>query len=58
MITRPGRHLHPRLRAVSDLADAHVAAIAWMATGLTRTSFNLGNGRGFSVAKSSMQLRK
>jgi UDP-glucose 4-epimerase len=36
---------------VSDLADAHVAAIEWLATGQSSTSFNLGNGRGFSVAE-------
>jgi UDP-arabinose 4-epimerase len=36
---------------VSDLADAHVAAIEWLAAGKASNSFNLGNGRGFSVAE-------
>jgi len=36
---------------VSDLADAHVAATAWLAGGEPSQSFNLGNGRGFSVAE-------
>jgi UDP-arabinose 4-epimerase len=36
---------------VSDLADAHVAAIEWLATGHPSDSFNLGNGHGFSVAE-------
>jgi UDP-arabinose 4-epimerase len=36
---------------VSDLADAHVAAINWLAVGNRSDSFNLGNGRGFSVAE-------
>jgi UDP-glucose-4-epimerase GalE len=36
---------------VSDLADAHVAAIEWLAAGHPSDSFNLGNGRGFSVAE-------
>jgi UDP-glucose 4-epimerase len=35
---------------VSDLADAHVAAIEWLSAGNPSDSFNLGNGRGFSVA--------
>jgi UDP-glucose 4-epimerase len=34
---------------VSDLADAHVAAIDRLAAGHQSDSFNLGNGRGFSV---------
>ncbi len=36
---------------VSDLADAHVAAIARLAAGNPSNSFNLGNGLGFSVAE-------
>jgi UDP-arabinose 4-epimerase len=36
---------------VSDLADAHVAAIDWLAKGESSNSFNLGNGHGFSVAE-------
>jgi UDP-arabinose 4-epimerase len=36
---------------VSDLANAHVAAIDWLAAGKASDSFNLGNGRGFSVAE-------
>jgi UDP-arabinose 4-epimerase len=36
---------------VSDLADAHVAAINWLESGEPSHSFNLGNGQGFSVAK-------
>ena len=36
---------------VSDLADAHVAALDWLAKGNPSQSFNLGNGRGFSVAE-------
>jgi UDP-arabinose 4-epimerase len=36
---------------VSDLADAHVAAINWLASGEPSQSFNLGNGQGFSVAE-------
>jgi UDP-arabinose 4-epimerase len=36
---------------VSDLADAHVAAIDWLAAGKPSNSFNLGNGQGFSVAE-------
>ena len=34
---------------VSDLADAHVAALAWLSDGKPSEAFNLGNGRGFSV---------
>jgi UDP-arabinose 4-epimerase len=34
---------------VSDLADAHVAALGWLREEKASTSFNLGNGRGFSV---------
>ena len=34
---------------VSDLADAHVAAINWLETKGVSNSFNLGNGVGFSV---------
>jgi UDP-arabinose 4-epimerase len=36
---------------VSDLADAHVAALRWLVDGKGSASFNLGNGRGFSVAE-------
>ena len=36
---------------VSDLADAHVAASTGWRTGNPSESFNLGNGRGFSVAE-------
>jgi UDP-glucose 4-epimerase len=36
---------------VSDLADAHVCALDWLAKGNPSQSFNLGNGRGFSVAE-------
>jgi UDP-arabinose 4-epimerase len=36
---------------VADLADAHVAAIEWLAAGKPSEAFNLGNGRGFSVAQ-------
>jgi UDP-arabinose 4-epimerase len=36
---------------VSDLADAHVAALDWLAAGNGSSSLNLGNGRGFSVAE-------
>jgi UDP-arabinose 4-epimerase len=36
---------------VSDLADAHVAAVDWLAAGKPSDSFNLGNGRGFSVSE-------
>jgi len=36
---------------VSDLADAHVAALNWLAAGKPSNSFNLGNGRGSSVAE-------
>jgi UDP-glucose-4-epimerase GalE len=36
---------------VSDLADAHVAALDWLAAGQASSTFNLGIGRGFSVAE-------
>ena len=36
---------------VSDLAAAHVAAIEWVIAGNSSNSFNLGNGRGYSVAE-------
>src|SRR6185295_9604351 len=36
---------------VSDLADAHVAAINWLGAENKSASFNLGNGQGFSVAE-------
>jgi UDP-arabinose 4-epimerase len=36
---------------VSDLADAHVAAVRWLALGKSSACFNLGNGQGFSVAE-------
>lgn len=36
---------------VSDLADAHVAAVDWLAAGNISDAFNLGNGHGFSVAE-------
>jgi len=35
---------------VSDLADAHVAAIEWLAAGKASEAFNLGNGQGHSVS--------
>lgn len=35
---------------VSDLADAHVAAVKWLAADNPSNSFNLGNGAGYSVA--------
>lgn len=34
---------------VSDLADAHVSALDYLANGGETTAFNLGNGKGFSV---------
>jgi UDP-arabinose 4-epimerase len=36
---------------VSDLADAHVGALEWLAAGKPSDAFNLGNGRGYSVAE-------
>jgi len=36
---------------VCDLADAHVAAIRWLSKNKPSRPFNLGNGRGFSVAE-------
>ena len=36
---------------VSDLADAHVSAINWLESEKRSNSFNLGNGRGFSVSE-------
>ena len=36
---------------VSDLANAHVAAVGWLAAANGSNSFNLGNGHGFSVAQ-------
>jgi UDP-arabinose 4-epimerase len=36
---------------VSDLADAHVAAVDWLAAGKPSQCFNLGNGHGFSVGE-------
>lgn len=36
---------------VCDLAEAHVAALNWLAAGEPSNSFNLGNGSGFSVAE-------
>lgn len=36
---------------VSDLANAHVAAAEWLAAGKPSEVFNLGNGRGYSVAE-------
>jgi len=36
---------------VSDLANAHVAAVTWLAADNASEAFNLGNGRGFSVAE-------
>jgi UDP-arabinose 4-epimerase len=36
---------------VSDLADAHVAAIGWLAAGNRSEAFNLGNGQGVSVTE-------
>ena len=36
---------------VSDLAVAHVAAIEWLAANKESSSFNLGNGHGYSVAE-------
>ena len=36
---------------VSDLADAHVAALNWLAAGRPSDVFNLGNGQGFSVGE-------
>jgi UDP-arabinose 4-epimerase len=34
---------------VTDLADAHVLALAALEAGAKTTAYNLGNGRGFSV---------
>jgi UDP-arabinose 4-epimerase len=36
---------------VSDLADAHVAALEWLAPSRPSATFNLGNGRRFSVTE-------
>ena len=36
---------------VSDLADAHVAAVNWLAEGKGSDTFNLGNGQGSSVSE-------
>jgi UDP-arabinose 4-epimerase len=36
---------------VSDLADAHVSAIEWLAAGKPSMAFNLGTGRGYSVGE-------
>jgi len=36
---------------VTDLAAAHVAAVAWLAANKGSETFNLGNGRGYSVAE-------
>jgi UDP-arabinose 4-epimerase len=36
---------------VSDLANAHVAAVEWLAADHASEAFNLGNGHGFSVAE-------
>jgi UDP-arabinose 4-epimerase len=36
---------------VSDLADAHVAAVDRLAANTASDTFNLGNGRGYSVAE-------
>jgi UDP-arabinose 4-epimerase len=36
---------------VSDLADAHVAALEWLFREKTSDSFNLGTGQGYSVAQ-------
>jgi UDP-arabinose 4-epimerase len=36
---------------VSDLADAHVAAVKWLDAGNPSDAVNLGNGHGFSVAE-------
>jgi UDP-arabinose 4-epimerase len=36
---------------VSDLADAHVSAVGWLAAGKPSTAFNLGIGRGYSVGE-------
>jgi UDP-glucose-4-epimerase GalE len=36
---------------VSDLAAAHVAAVDWLAANKASESFNLGNGRGYSVSE-------
>jgi UDP-glucose 4-epimerase len=36
---------------VSDLADAHVASLNWLAAGRPSDVFNLGNGQGFSVGE-------
>jgi UDP-arabinose 4-epimerase len=36
---------------VSDLADAHVAALEWMAAAKSSNAFNLGNDRGYSVTE-------
>jgi UDP-arabinose 4-epimerase len=36
---------------VCDLADAHVAALDWLAAGNESQRFNLGNGLGFSVTE-------
>ena len=43
---------------VSDLADAHVAALQWLAAGNSSDSFNLGNGRGWSVAQVIAQCER
>jgi UDP-arabinose 4-epimerase len=36
---------------VSDLADAHIAALDWLMAGEASHSFNLGNGRGYSIGE-------
>lgn|ERR1035437_263645 len=43
---------------VCDLADAHIAAIQWLSAGNPSSTFNLGNGRGFSVAEVIQKSRE
>ena len=48
--TPDGTCIHDYVHAC-DLAEAHVAALNWLAAGEPSNSFNLGNGSGFSVAE-------
>jgi UDP-arabinose 4-epimerase len=48
--TRDGTCIRDHVH-VGDLARAHVAAVEWLAQDKPSRAFNLGNGRGFSVAE-------
>ena len=55
----PGRHLRARLHSLSDLADAHIAALKYLDRDERKyDAFNVGTGEGTSVRQIVDEVKK